>query len=179
MSQDIIQENEHNDIHIKTETDAILNHKTPETLTILQPRYVLGFAMNSERTKVLLITKNRPIWQAGHLNGIGGKIEEFDASPAHAISREFEEETGLIISHEYWKPFGNMDSPHFHVSLFWAESDILEYHKSITDEIVSLVDIQDLLDNRYKHCIPNLSWIIGVLLDPQLERIQLNLSYSA
>lgn len=40
--------------------------------------YVLGFAFNRERTKIVLILKNRPDWQKGKYNGIGGKIEPSD-----------------------------------------------------------------------------------------------------
>ena len=41
-------------------------------------KYVVGFAFNKEKTKVLLIKKTKPDWQAGQLNGIGGKIESYD-----------------------------------------------------------------------------------------------------
>ena len=57
-------------------------------------RYVVGFLLNYDRTQVVLIRKNRPAWQAGHLNGVGGKIE-MGETPIEAMTREFEEETGL------------------------------------------------------------------------------------
>ncbi len=37
--------------------------------------YVLGFAFDEDYEWVALIKKNRPQWQAGKLNGVGGKIE--------------------------------------------------------------------------------------------------------
>ena len=37
--------------------------------------YVLGFLFSPDCKRVALIIKNRPDWQAGFLNGIGGKID--------------------------------------------------------------------------------------------------------
>ena len=37
--------------------------------------YVVGFAFDKKRENVALIQKNRPPWQKGKLNGIGGHIE--------------------------------------------------------------------------------------------------------
>lgn len=56
--------------------------------------HVLGFAhCRSFVPLVLLIRKLRPAWQAGRLNGVGGKVE-FGESPDEAMAREFREETG-------------------------------------------------------------------------------------
>lgn len=68
-------------------------------------RYVLGFMFSEDGTQVALIKKTKPEWQAGKLNGIGGKIEEKEAMH-EAMIREFEEETGL--RHLEWKQFGEM-----------------------------------------------------------------------
>ncbi|HSI37253.1 MAG TPA: NUDIX domain-containing protein, partial [Tepidisphaeraceae bacterium] len=61
--------------------------------------YVCSFAFPPARDRVLLIRKNRPAWQAGKLNGVGGKIEPGE-TPRQAARREFEEETGLALSEE-------------------------------------------------------------------------------
>jgi 8-oxo-dGTP diphosphatase len=39
-------------------------------------KYVVGFLFNSDTNKVCLIKKNRPQWQKGRLNGVGGHIED-------------------------------------------------------------------------------------------------------
>jgi 8-oxo-dGTP diphosphatase len=58
-------------------------------------KYVLGFAFSRDGEEIVLINKNRPEWQKGKLNGIGGKIEPEDNCPNDAMIREFKEETGV------------------------------------------------------------------------------------
>lgn len=65
--------------------------------------YVVGFAFDP-LGKVYLIRKNRPTWQVGLLNGIGGKVEPFESSIA-AMSREFFEECGVDVPTDRWKLF--------------------------------------------------------------------------
>lgn len=72
-------------------------------------KYVLGFAFNVDLTHVLLIMKNKPAEQKNRLNGIGGKIEEYDASPLDTMVREFDEETSAPRTEpSQWMPFINM-----------------------------------------------------------------------
>lgn len=59
-------------------------------------KYVLGIAFNRRLKQIALIRKDRPEWQRGLLNGIGGKIEPGEA-PMRAMQREFKEETGCTI----------------------------------------------------------------------------------
>lgn len=59
--------------------------------------YCLGFLTNPEANHVLLMEKHRPAWQAGRLNGIGGKPEGDEAS-VQAMERECLEETGLEVA---------------------------------------------------------------------------------
>ena len=65
-------------------------------------RYVVGFAFNKVGDQVVLIKKNRPAWQSGLLNGIGGHIEETDKTALDAMIREFEEETSVLTSPKDW-----------------------------------------------------------------------------
>jgi len=71
--------------------------------------YVLGFAFNGNN--VLLIRKTRPAWQAGRLNGVGGKVEPEDWCLAEAMRREFKEETGVDTVVEDWKQFAQHLKP--------------------------------------------------------------------
>lgn len=60
-------------------------------------QYVIMFARNpSMPTKVLLVHKNKPAWQAGRFNLPGGKIEQGE-TPCEAAVRELLEETGLSV----------------------------------------------------------------------------------
>lgn len=67
--------------------------------------YVLGFLFSEDRSHVGLVLKDRPEWQKGCLNGIGGKIEP-EESAYQAMVREFEEETGVSI--KQWDLFADM-----------------------------------------------------------------------
>lgn len=66
--------------------------------------YVLGFAFSPGNHYVALIEKQRPAWQAGKWNGIGGKVEVGEA-PIDAMVREFREEAGAAITADRWREF--------------------------------------------------------------------------
>lgn len=65
----------------------------------------VGFIFNHDLTQVLLIRKNRPAWQKGKLNGIGGNSDPLkDKDPGYvqinydkSFIREAKEETGLLL----------------------------------------------------------------------------------
>ena len=69
--------------------------------------YVLGFAFNSAKDHIVLIYKNRPDWQAGKINGIGGKVERGEI-PVFSMEREFFEETGVVTHFHNWKQFATL-----------------------------------------------------------------------
>mgnify|MGYP002715664186 CR=1 FL=1 len=48
-----------------------------------KPRFVAGFAFSADGGKVALVRKNRPRWQRGRLNAIGGSIE---AGESHTVT---------------------------------------------------------------------------------------------
>ena len=56
--------------------------------------YTVGFIFDPTYTNVLLMHKNRPEWQKGRINGVGGRIES-DESSATCVVREVLEETNL------------------------------------------------------------------------------------
>lgn len=58
--------------------------------------YACGFLIDPETHRVALIRKNRPAWQAGRLNAVGGKVEPGETTLA-AMRREFREETGVVV----------------------------------------------------------------------------------
>jgi 8-oxo-dGTP diphosphatase len=114
-------------------------------------RYVVGFLFNT-KGYVALVTKNRPAWQKGRLNGIGGHIEK-DETPEQAMTREFREEAGCEGLD--WRKYGRVRGNEYEVHLFTANNEIAEI-RSVTDEMVGWYPIDKLPDN----ILPNLKWLI-------------------
>ena len=135
--------------------------------------YVCGFCFDPTGKQVVLIKKNRPEWQAGLLNGVGGKLEAGE-SFTQAMEREFEEETGVIVKD--WKLFCEYTGKDYIVYFFKAFS--LEYDKvkSKTDEHVMTYTI-DFLNNTVdkkwaeNKTIDNLKWLIPLALDPRINEV--------
>lgn len=101
--------------------------------------YVVGFAFNKGiKDRVVLIKKNKPKWQKGLLNGVGGKIEVGE-SPIEAMQREFKEETG--IDHKKWDYVGNMSGEKWVVEIFTCELEDIYDAKTITDEKIIIADV--------------------------------------
>src|SRR5271157_1502939 len=69
---------------------------------IIKPRYVDGLMFDPTYSRVVVIRKTKPEWQAGLLNCVGGKIEPGEDIEM-AMIREFREETGVSIGG--WKRF--------------------------------------------------------------------------
>src|ERR1700722_412743 len=132
---------------------------------ITMTEYVLGFAFGAHN-QVLLIEKNKPDWQKGKLNGVGGKVEETDTSDVFAMMREVEEETGITTTEQQWTHACTMDghgkSPWL-VQVFKCET-VLAFAKNMTDEKVGIYKSFDLPVN----VIPNLRWLIPLCLDKEV-----------
>lgn len=131
--------------------------------------YACGFLFSPDRCRVLLIRKNRPAWQAGKLNGIGGKIERGE-TPAEAMRREFREEAALDIA--TWQEIITLSGAddagsgiawrgHF----FRAFGDVDAAH-GLTDETLEIHAVASLP----RDTIPNLHWMIPLMLDDQVVR---------
>lgn len=121
--------------------------------------YVVGFAFNEDATKVVLIRKNKPTWQAGKLNGVGGKVEP-DEIPEDAMQREFLEETGVLTYLDDWQNFLTIRGDGFVLHCFRAFLDISGV-RTVEREVVEVVDTYPLP----RDTIPNLQWIVPLALD--------------
>lgn len=121
-------------------------------------QYVLGFLFTKNKEIVWLIRKNRPDWQKGKLNGIGGKVEKNEQA-LDAMIREFKEETEAGIDITNWRKFCVLgDDRSYEVWCYYAFSDSFLYSK--TDEQVCACLVNDLPDL----VIPNLNWLIPMAL---------------
>ncbi len=87
--------------------------------------YVVGFLFSADMESVALIEKQKPEWQRGFLNGIGGKVEGGE-TPAAAMQREFGEEANYQFhAAPEWKHFCamsgiNNDGSSFGSDFFFA-----------------------------------------------------------
>lgn len=127
----------------------------------MKTSYCLGFMFDSSFTRVALIRKNKPEWQKGKLNGIGGHIEE--ESPVDAMCREFMEETtytGLIA----WNEYAHLTGCDFDVFCFACIGDLRKV-QSKTDEAVEIVEVFSIHPLRNLDMIENLSWLVGLAVD--------------
>ncbi len=130
----------------------------------MQKQWVVGLLFNSKR-ELALILKNHPDWQAGKLNGIGGKIEEGEPI-IKAMQREFREEAGVYI--EVWREFAVLKLELGEVHFLVAHGDYTL--QSLTDESVAFYKLDQL---RSLPHIDNLDWLIPLALDPLVQTTEI------
>lgn len=124
--------------------------------------YVLGFMFDERKEHFLAIRKTKPKWQAGKLNGVGGKNEKGE-TPFEAMRREFREETSIDC--DAWKQVALMEGPDFKMYIFSAVGDIGKA-VSVTEEEVGAVSVTHLP----AMVIPNLRYLVPMALLSQTEK---------
>jgi 8-oxo-dGTP diphosphatase len=128
--------------------------------------YAMGFMFDTAGECIALVEKNRPAWQAGKLNAIGGHIEGGESS-LQCVRREFREETG--IDHEDWLPFCLLlheEEPSWLLWCYVAFTDEVVNVSTQTDEQIRLCMVSPEL---YEHTVDNLKWLIPMALDPNVK----------
>lgn len=126
----------------------------------MSKKYVVGFYFSTDKKSVILIKKNRPEGYVGKINGVGGKIEE-NEDPIDAMSREFFEETGLIVYD--WNNYCRFKSEHYDIFAYRTFGD--ETPETVTDEEVKWYEIEDVLSNGSYLKFDSLNWLISMGLD--------------
>ena len=133
-------------------------------------RYVLGFYFSHMYDNVVLIEKQRPDWQKGKLNGVGGAIQEGE-SDLDAMVREFKEEVGADVRN--WVQYailqfmGDSELPVAEVVCFmavgsFAENNLWHFQegeRNSSGEIVKVVSISNLEAYRYS-ALADVPWLI-------------------
>jgi 8-oxo-dGTP pyrophosphatase MutT (NUDIX family) len=108
-----------------------------------QKDYVVGFAFDAYGS-VALIQKQRPTWQKGKWNGIGGSREQAETG-SEAMAREFYEETGMRTKPEDWKLVGKLKRVgSYRCLVYVARFPLLSAH-TVTDEVVRIFTTDDQL----------------------------------
>ena len=106
---------------------------------------VCGFLFNPEKNQVVLIKKNRPDFQKGLFNGVGGKVENGEFC-IQAMEREFYEEAGVVITN--WNYFCKLEGDNYIIFFYYAISDKFDSVYSVTDEEIYKLGI----DFVREHC---------------------------
>jgi 8-oxo-dGTP diphosphatase len=122
--------------------------------------WVVGFMLDEYADFVVLIRKNRPAWQAGKLNGPGGKVEPGE-TPHDAMVRQFAEETGCEWPD--WHHFVSLQWEQGVVHFFraFAPDGVVASCRTTTDEAVERHYLRDLLTpGNPLWATPNLLWLI-------------------
>jgi len=121
---------------------------------------VCGFYI-ADYNEVLLIKKARPRWQYDFLNGVGGKIEDFE-TPIDAMVREFKEETGCHVPG--WIPLVTLyrKDKNCLVYFFYQSGTHLTAHNSDEDEPIMWIPVNQIGNHNV---LPNLKWLIPLAMD--------------
>jgi 8-oxo-dGTP diphosphatase len=134
-------------------------------------KMVAGFMIDLEGS-VLLVKKLKPYWQAGKLNGIGGKLEPGE-TPMDAMHREWEEETGDKETRD-WQRFctftvGPLLNPpvaviHFYRTLgTFSAPDVND-----AGEPLVWIKLDQAIRLGNNEIIPNLKWLLPLAFaDPE------------
>lgn len=122
--------------------------------------FTCGFVFSTDYQHVVLIEKRKQ-WCYGLHNGVGGSIEETDASPLDAHRREFVEETGLNLQN--WEFFCQLTEPKAVVEFFRATAPfkLLQQIRTTTNEEVVLAEVENLHERKL---MPNLAWLLPMAM---------------
>lgn len=121
----------------------------------------LGFIFTPSLEEVLLITKKKPAFHKGKLNGLGGKTEVGESS-LECIVREVTEEASLIIPAEKWLHLGEMSWTEWNVAIFTTVySGNKEDACSPDTDAIAWYPCTQLP----AHVLTNLTWLIPLAID--------------
>jgi len=137
----------------------------------MKQSYVVGFMFSEDGKQVALIRKEKPAWQKGKLNGIGGKLEPKEA-PLDAMVREFLEETGFETTVDQWNYFARLDGDNgtrketgaFVVHCF-ACTGCLSLLKNMEEEAIEIVALKDILSFTSDEIVDNTTWLVSLAHD--------------
>lgn len=132
-------------------------------------KYVAGFMFRYDGQEVALVLKNKPAFQVGKLNAIGGKIEN-DETPIVAMCREFLEETGCRTIDSDWRSFCLLSGSDWQVHFFVCLTGTGFKIRTMEAEPIGWYRITELngrniAGDKWKETVSNLKWLIPLALD--------------
>lgn len=119
--------------------------------------YVNGFMINPDTKQVLFIEKQRPEFQKGKWNGIGGKIE-FGEAPIDAMVREFYEEADVVTKPEDWTHTVSLEGVDFVVHFYRCFVSRFPAFRQTTDEALGLYFLSSVYTGL--PTLDNMRWIL-------------------
>lgn len=132
-------------------------------------KYVLGFLFSNDKRDIALIRKERPEFQKGKFNGVGGKIEN-DETPLEAMNRECKEEFEINVE---WKQY---------LTIIDKKQTLLYLFKAFDNKIYDLdgLTFNDVMEEIYRfdlykfnqlgnECMYNLPWMVNMALDDSIQ----------
>jgi 8-oxo-dGTP diphosphatase len=128
-------------------------------------QFVVGFVMDDNGRRVLLLRKRRPAWQDGLLNGCGGRVEPSETFE-QAMIREAREEIGVDRI-----PFAHV------VTLRRGEFEC-RFYRAFSTSAFAIADAQtdELVERHWTSVVigspdlvPNLNWILPLAVDPCIK----------
>lgn len=123
--------------------------------------FTLGFIFDPELKRVALIEKQRPDWQRGHYNGVGGKIEPGETSIA-CIVREVREESGLTTTEGDWTHVASLSADDWAMDVYaHVHAGAAEDIRTLTDEQVSWHEVRSLPELA----LTNVPWLVHLCKD--------------
>jgi len=136
-------------------------------------KYCVGFMFSEDLSKVALIRKTKPAWQAGRLNGIGGKLEEGEDGMT-AMRREFLEEAGVLSDWDYFLTLASPaakcdeDGGAWEVDFFFTIGE-LDQLRSMTTEEVEIHEVSSL--GHRSDLMENIEWTVPMAKESKRTKI--------
>lgn len=142
-------------------------------------KYVVGFMFSDDQKKVALIRKNKPEWQAGKLNGIGGSVEPGENSEQAQV-REFIEEAGVAAGWQYYLSktvhrLNGEELPEPYTVDYFVSIGDLSLVKTMTGEKVDIYTIEEI--QTRDDVIPSIRWAIPMALENLKYSVMAEVSY--
>jgi 8-oxo-dGTP diphosphatase len=125
-------------------------------------KYVMGLLFSKDCSKIALIRKQKPEWQLGLLNGVGGKVEDGETY-LQAMTREAKEEANIKADWKEICTLRDLNEENFVVACFYAVDCILDV-TTVESEIVGIYEVNDIITRKEK-TIPNIPWLVNLALD--------------